>query len=95
MKFIKKPVEVEAITFDELIEYGENVSEHTSGDALPWSFDYKGHAVTHEDDDCYLINLGSEIVRMTRTDVLVTEFYGEMRICDASSFSRTHSPVKE
>src|SRR3546814_6764464 len=57
MKYRKKPVTIEAITFDELVDYGrvvapENAAEHGG---YAWHFSYKGHPLTHENDDCYLI----------------------------------------
>lgn len=58
-KFRKKPVEIEAITFDELVEHGREIYLK-KGWALcrrmPWSFHYKGSLVTHENDECYLIS---------------------------------------
>jgi len=41
-KFTKKPVEIEAITFDELVAYGKaNGGNMVNG--MPWSFEYNGH----------------------------------------------------
>src|SRR3546814_10622592 len=53
MKYRKKPVTIEAITFDELVDYGrvvapENAAEHGG---YAWHFSYKGHPLTHENDD--------------------------------------------
>lgn len=42
------------ITFDEFVQYGrDNGANIVNG--MPWSFTYNGHAVTHENDQCYLI----------------------------------------
>jgi hypothetical protein len=54
-KYTSKIMEVEAITFDELIAYGkENCGPHIVG-GMPSSFDYKGYPVSHENDKRYLI----------------------------------------
>ena len=65
-EFRKKPVVVEAITFDELVKYGI-ASGAGCHNGMPWSFNYETtretdtgpvivhHPITHENDDCYLI----------------------------------------
>lgn len=54
MKYYKRSGVIEAINFDELvrhgIESGVPLVRH-----MPWSFEYRGHRITHENDDCYLI----------------------------------------
>ena len=48
-KFKKKPVIIEAITFAEFVQYGkDNGGNVVNG--MPWSFEYKGHGITHEND---------------------------------------------
>lgn len=41
-------------TFDEFVEYGRQNGANIVG-GMPWSFTFNGHAVTHENDDLYLI----------------------------------------
>src|SRR5688572_10568559 len=53
-KYRKKPVIVEAITFEELVDYGK-ASGANIVNGMPWSFEYKGQPITHENDDCYII----------------------------------------
>ena len=53
-KYRIKPHEIEAITFQELIEYGKANGANIV-DGMPWSFEYKGYPITHENDECYLI----------------------------------------
>lgn len=44
-------------TFEQFIEYGINTGAPVlPGNAMPWSFTFHGRAVTHENDDCYLIS---------------------------------------
>jgi hypothetical protein len=60
------------ITFDELVEYGEkNGGNMVNG--FPWSFDYEGHPITHENDECYLVIVQNETVKFTPADLLVLD----------------------
>lgn len=44
----------ESLSFLEFVEYGKaNGANIVNG--MPWSFSYKGYAVSHENDDCYVI----------------------------------------
>ena len=54
MKYRKKPVVINAITFDEFVEYGKTHGGNIVN-GMPWSFEYNGHPVTHGNDTCYLI----------------------------------------
>lgn len=93
-KFEKKPVVVEAITFEELVAHGR--AEYAArGDALPvdllpWSFGYAGHPITHEDDDCYLIPTLEGTMRFERGDMLITGVKGEVYPCKADIFAMTY-----
>jgi hypothetical protein len=62
----QKPEDIEAITFDELVEHGRKTTNH-SVNGMPWSFYYKGTPVTHENDNCYIV--GGE--HFHRGDMLV------------------------
>lgn len=70
---------VEALTFEEFVAYGLTNSDSIV-DGIPWSFDYKGHPVTHENDECYLLptietsQLGA---KMTTGDMIVTYENGD------------------
>ena len=91
-KFRKKPVVIEAITFDELVEYGRiNAPNLVKG--MPWSFEYAGHPVTHENDDCYLISTLEGTMRMERGDMLITGVKGEIYPCKPDIFSATYDRV--
>lgn len=57
------------ITFDDLVEFGrQNGANIVNG--MPWSFNYRGLPVTHENDDCYLITTPSGTLRIERGEVL-------------------------
>jgi len=107
-KFRKKPVVIEAITFHELIEHGhkfieENPKEgnygfHENGNekcGLPWHFKYKGHAISHENDQCYLIPTLEGTHNMTPADMLITGVKGEIYPCKIDIFEATYEPICE
>jgi hypothetical protein len=88
-KYRKKPVVIEAITFEEFIEYGKNNGGNIVN-GFPWSFSYKGHPVTHENDECYLIPTLEGTLRFTPDDVLITGVKGEIYPCKIDIFEATY-----
>ena len=93
-QFRKKPVVIEAITFDELIAHGRSEGVPTIGLLeMPWSFTYGGHPITHENDTCYLIPTLEGTMRMNRGDMLITGVKGEIYPCKADIFAATYDPV--
>jgi hypothetical protein len=53
MKYVKKEI-VEAYTFEEFIKYGiDSGAELVNG--MPWTFDFYGVQVTHENDTSYIV----------------------------------------
>lgn len=91
-KYSKKPVVIEAITFDELVEYGKaNGGNIVNG--MPWSFSYNGHPVTHENDQCYLIPTLEGTMNMTPNDMLITGVKGEIYPCKLDIFEATYDRV--
>jgi len=91
-KFRKKPVVIEAITFDELVQHGI-----TSGasiiNGMPWSFNYQGHPITHENDNCYIVPTHQGSVRFNREDMLITQIDGEIYPCKIDIFNSTYDPA--
>lgn len=93
-KFKKKPVVIEAITWDEFIEHGKSeVGKENITNEMPWSFDYGGHAVTHENDECYLIPTLEGTHNMTPQDMLITGVQGEIYPCKLDIFEQTYEPA--
>jgi hypothetical protein len=91
-KFRKKPVVIEAITFAELVEHGKaNGGNIVNG--MPWSFDFNGHAVTHENDECYLIPTLEGTMKFTPADMLITGMSGEIYPCKIEIFEKTYDKV--
>lgn len=88
MKYRKKPVVIEAITFEELVRHGKKGASLIGG--MPWSFDYYGHPVSHENDECYLITTLEGTMRMTPQDVLITGVQGEIYPCKLDIFEKTY-----
>lgn len=93
MKYRKKPVVIEAITFDELVEHGREYCGPHLHHGMPWSFEYKGKPITHETDDCYLIPTLEGIMRFERGDMLITGVKGEVYPCKPDIFEMTYEPA--
>jgi hypothetical protein len=80
---------IEATTFDELVQHGrDNGGNIVNG--MPWSFDFKGYHVTHENDQLYLICKGATTLRLTREDVLETHPDGHLSVCSWGAFDRLY-----
>lgn len=91
-KYRKKPVVIEAVTFGEFVEHGkENGANIVNG--MPWSFEYKGHPVTHENDECYLIPTLEGTMQFTPQDMLITGVNGEIYPCKRDIFEQTYDKV--
>lgn len=97
MKFVKKPVIVEAITFDELVAHGLKEAEKDKGCSvvrgLPWSFKYNGHPITHENDECYIIPTLEGSMHFKKGDMLITGVNGEIYPCKRDIFEKTYEAV--
>lgn len=93
MKFRKKPVVIEAITFDELVAHGvANGGNIVNG--MPWSFQYRGHGISHENDNCYLIPTLEGVFRFDRGDMLITGVKGEIYPCKPDIFAATYEAAE-
>jgi hypothetical protein len=95
-EFRNKPVLVETITFDELVQHGrDNGANIVSG--MPWSFQYKGCAVSHENDERYLINAPfgdfHRSLDVRPCDMVVTYSQGKIDVIDADAFNAGYEPA--
>lgn len=88
-QFRKIPVVIEAITFDEFVEYVKK-NTATIVHINPWSFEYKGLTITKEKDNCY--GLGGS-VKFTPQDMLITGVNGEIYPCTIKSFKKMYEEV--
>ena len=94
-KFRKKPVVIEVITFDELVKHGMSCPGVNIVGGMPWSFEYAGHPITHENDRCYLVpTLEGPGHHMTPDDMLITGVHGEIYPCKIDIFEKTYEPVR-
>jgi hypothetical protein len=91
MYYRKKPVVIEAITFDELVQFGRDNGANIVND-MPWSFTYKGQSITHENDTCYLIPTPEGTMKFTPDDMLITGVKGEIYPCKKDIFESTYQP---
>lgn len=72
----------ESITFDAFVQFGrDNGANIVNG--MPWSFQYKGYGVTHENDQRYLVCRGGETLNFTPDQVLVTGADGNLFLREA------------
>lgn len=91
-KYRKKPVVIEAFTFDEFIAFAK---DHGASlvNGMPWSFSINGFAVTHEDDRCYLVSTLEGTMRFTPADMLIIGVKGEVYPCKRDIFEATYEAV--
>lgn len=92
MRFRKKPVVIEAFTFDEFVAYGREHAE-SAVDGVPWHFKFAGHPITHERDDCYLIPTSEGTMQLTPADMLIVGVKGEIYPCKLDIFQATYEPA--
>lgn len=88
----KKSVVVEAITFDELVAHG-HAQVWTGAGEMPWSFEYEGQQITHENDECYLIPTLEGTMKFTPGDMLITGVQGEIYPCKRVIFDATYDKL--
>lgn len=94
-KYRKKPIVIEAVTFDEFVEYGRNVQGAHIVNGMPWSFSYNGHPITNENDKRYLIPTLEGIMNFTPEDMLITGVNGEIYPCKLDIFEKTYELAEE
>lgn len=95
-RFRKKPVVIEAITFEELVEHGKTqVKPEHLNDGMPWSFDYKGHPVTHENNERYLIPTNQGTSEFNKGDMLISQIDGEIYPCNGKLFNELYEKIEE
>lgn len=97
-RFVKKPVEIEAITWDELVAHGiaqckAEGRESNIINGMPWSFNYNGHCITHENDERYIVPTLEGNHNMTPADMLITGVKGEIYPCKLDIFLMTYEPA--
>jgi len=91
MKATKKPVEIDFFTFEEFCEEGRRLKPNDIKDGFTWSFEFLGHPVTHENDECYLIPTLEGTYNFTPNDVLIVGVKGEIYPCKKIIFDLTYT----
>lgn len=94
MKYRKKPVVIDAMTFEEVVEYGRNNGANIVN-GMPWSFQINGHAITHENDQCYLINTLEGTHNFRPEDMLIIGIKGEIYPCKLDIFQASYEPADD
>lgn len=92
-QYRKKPVVIEAITFQELVNHGLSQEGSNIVNGMPWSFDYKGFQLTHENDGTYLIPTLEGVMSFTKNDMLIAGVNGEIYPCKIDIFEKTYELV--
>lgn len=59
-------------TFAQFVQYGRDNGGNIVG-GMPWSFNFHGHPVTHENDKCYLVGVSDGQVRFTPDFTLIVK----------------------
>jgi hypothetical protein len=90
-KFRKKPVVIDAITWDELVEHGK---KEVANNQMPGGFRYGIHHILCENDECYVIHTLEGMHHMTPKDMLITGIQGEIYPCKIDVFEQTYEPVE-
>jgi hypothetical protein len=60
---------------------------------MPWSFDFYGRPVSHENDTCYCISLPTGIVHFTAEDMLVLDNDGAIYPMNKTMFHMKYTLV--
>lgn len=89
-KFRKKPVVIEAISFEQFVEFAKATTEHPH-----WHIPYQGINITQENETIYLIPTKEGVMNFTPADMLITGVQGEIYACKKDIFEATYEAVKE
>lgn len=83
-KYVKKPVVIEAVTYEELIKNGHD---------KPIKFEYNGYIIKRYDDDRYIIPTLEGDMLLGKNDMLITGVDGEIYSCKKENFEKTYEKV--
>jgi len=78
---------VEAINFEEFIEYGKSAPDANIVNGEPWSFAFSGYPVTQENSECYLISTPDEMLKFTPNEVILTGDNGKVYMINKETFN--------
>ncbi len=95
-KYLTKPVMIEAITFEQLTQYGMDLGP-CDRNGMPTAFVYMGNQITSLDKDAYTIRipyLGTDMM-FVRGDILVTGPNGRLYVYKRDIFDLTFNSVNQ
>ena len=90
-KAIKKPVEIEFITFDEFCEIANKAIIYNPG---TMTFRFKNHSIQMLSKDKFLIETLEGYHNFTPEDVLIVGVKGEIYPCKIDIFEQTYNIVE-
>jgi len=99
MKYRKKPVIIDAISYEEFQQYAEHESNHTV-DLIEqdWTLiiEYNGHRITRAyGKNDYIIPTLEGNHLLTKADMLITGIKGELYPCKKEIFALTYEQIEE
>lgn len=90
MKAVKRAVEIEFFTFEEIVEFSKKANPESIHGDRAWNFEFKGVSITHENDECYIIPTLEGNHNFTPKDVLIVGVKGELYPCKTEIFNMTY-----
>lgn len=97
--FRKKPVEIESVSFEDFVKmmnegFDSRFICDNKVDGVPWSGTVNGYHITHENDDCYIIETLEGTHNFTPEDMLIIGVKGEIYPCKKTIFELTYDEVE-
>lgn len=89
-KFRKKPVVIEAITFEEFVAFAKETTQEPH-----WHIPYQGVNITQENEERYIIPTLEGNHNFTPEDMLITGVQGEIYPCKKDIFEATYEAFEE
>jgi len=80
---------VEAITFNELIEFGKNTNS-LEENPENWSFDYHGYLVKYKNETVFIIKDRWDDLKFTPRDVLILDIQNNISVQNKLDFYKEH-----
>lgn len=79
VKLIGSDEVLKVVSFAEFLGYGV-LSKAPLINGMPWSFDWNGFSVTHENDLLYILSRQDERIVFPITSVLLCSIYGKVTV---------------
>ncbi|QGH72778.1 MAG: protein of unknown function DUF2829 [Podoviridae sp. ctLUJ1] len=92
--FRTKRTHIISLTFKELIQHGID-SGAPLFNGMPWSFQFLGHPVTHENDNCFIISTPDGQLAMSPEDMLIIGEWNVLQVMSTEKFLAAFEPLEE